>query len=315
MNATLAEVGEFPIIDRITKGLVRGPGVSVGPGDDAAVVSVDGSLVVSTDVMNENVHFRMDWCSPSDVGRRCIAAGVGDIEAMGAIPTAVVVALSLPSITEVSWIDKFMEGVTSECEAANVCLVGGDLSSASMISVAVTAMGETRGRSVIHRGGAQAGDLIAYKGRLGWASAGLAVLSRGFRSPRAVVSAYQVPKVAYGAGIEAARNGASSLIDTSDGLVADLGHIARRSSVIMDLDSKALPIAEPLAAVAQATGKNPMEFLLAGGEDHALVGTFSLGQVPQSWTVIGRVEPLTGRDPGVYLDGEQWVGERGWTHF
>lgn len=315
MNASLADLGEFGIIDRIAKDLVRGPGVVLGPGDDAGVVSVDGAVVVSTDVMNEHVHFRNDWSSPSDIGHRCVAAGLADIEAMGAVPTAIVIALSMPKQTEVSWVDRFVEGVTEECARAHVSLVGGDLSTASAISIAVTALGETRGRSVIGRNGARAGDVVAYKGRLGWAAAGLAVLSRGFRSPRALVAAYQQPLVAYGAGIEAAQNGASSLIDISDGLVADLGHVARASSVIVDLDSSALPIPEPLQAVAHATGRDPVDFLMAGGEDHALVGTFSLGQVPRTWTVIGRVLELDGRDPAVYLDSVEWLGERGWSHF
>lgn len=315
MNETLSDAGEFVLIERITKNLVKGPQVSLGPGDDAAVLCVDGSLVVSTDVMNEHVHFRTDWCSGADVGHRCVAGAVADIEAMGAVPTAVVVALSAPNQTETVWLDKFMEGVVEECDTAHVSLVGGDMSQSSVISIAVTALGETRGKPVVERKGAQPGDAIAYKGRLGWAAAGLAVLSRGFRSPRALVSAYQRPQVPYGAGAEAARHKATALIDVSDGLVQDLRHIALASSVVIDLDSGTLPIPEPLQAIAHATGKDPIDFLLSGGEDHALVGTFPFGEVPQTWTVIGQVQALDGRDPAVYVDGEEWLGSQGWTHF
>lgn len=315
MSMTLADVGEFGLIDRITQNLVIGPQVSLGPGDDAAVLSVDGALVVSTDVMNENVHFRTDWSSPSDVGHRCVAGAVADVEAMGAVPTGVLIALSAPKDVEVAWLDRFMAGVADECEAAQVSLVGGDVSGAAHIAVAVTALGETRGKPVIQRAGAVPGDAVAYKGRLGWAAAGLAVLTRGFRSPRALVNAYQRPQVPYGAGAEAARYGATSLIDVSDGLVADLGHIASASSVVIDLDSGTLPVPEPLEAVAHATGKDPLDFLLSGGEDHALVGTFPFGNVPQTWTVIGRVLDPDGQDPAVFLDGQEWLGARGWTHF
>jgi len=315
MNGTLSDVGEFALVDRITTNLVKGPQVSLGPGDDAAVMSVDTALVVSTDVMNENVHFRNDWASPTDVGHRCVAGAVADIEAMGAVPTAVLIALSAPKETETAWLDKFMQGVRDECDLAHVCLVGGDLSSGVCITVAVTALGETRGKPVIKRDSAKPGDAVAYKGRLGWAAAGLAVLSRGFRSPRAVVSAYQRPQVPYGAGAEAGRHGATSLTDVSDGLVADLGHIAHASAVVIDLDSGCLPIAEPMEAVAHATGRNPLDFLLAGGEDHALVATFPFGQVPQTWTVIGRVQDLKGRDPAILIDGVEWLGAQGWTHF
>jgi len=315
MNVTLGDVGEFGLIERITQDLVRGPQVGLGPGDDGAVISVDGDLVVSVDVMNENVHFRTDWASPSDIGHRCVAGSVADIEAMGAVPTAVLIALSTPKDIEVAWLDKFMAGVAEECGAAQVSLVGGDMSGGTHIGIAVTALGETRGKPVIQRCGAQPGDAVAYKGRLGWAAAGLAVLTRGFRSPRALVNAYQVPQVPYGAGVEAGRHGATSLIDVSDGLVADLGHIAQASSVVIDLDSGTMPIPEPMEAVAHATGKNPLDFILSGGEDHALAGTFPFGDVPQTWTVIGRVLDLDGRDPAVYLDGEEWLGAKGWVHF
>ncbi len=315
MNETLADVGEFGLIERICRELVTGPQVSLGPGDDAAVLSVDGSLVVSTDVMNEHVHFKQDWSSPTDVGHRAIAGAVADIEAMGAVPTAVLIALSAPKDLPLDWADKFMEGVVAETQAASVSLVGGDISHSDLISVAVTALGQTRGRPVVRRDGARPGDAVAYRGRLGWAAAGLAVMSRGFRSPRALVGAYQRPQVPYGAGAEANRHQATSLIDVSDGLVADLGHITQASAVIIDIDTGTLELPEPLVAVANATGKDPLDFLLAGGEDHALVASFPFGEVPQLWTVIGRVEELEGRDPAVFVDGQQWLGARGWTHF
>ena len=315
MNETLADIGEFGLIERITRDLVRGPQVGLGPGDDAAALSVDGSAVVSVDVMNEGVHFRTDWVSASDLGHRCVAGAVADIEAMGVTPTAVLIALTAPKTTELDWLDRLMAGVVEECQAAQVSLVGGDMTSGSAISVAVTALGQTGGRQLLRREGAQPGDAVAYKGRLGWAAAGLAVLSRGFRSPRAVVNAYQRPQVPYGAGVEANRHQATALTDVSDGLVADLGHIAAASSVVIDIDSGTLDVPEPMQAVAHATGRDPLEFVLSGGEDHALVGTFPFGKVPQTWTVIGRVHPLDGRDPAILVDGNEWLGPRGWTHF
>ncbi len=315
MNETFADMGEFALIDRLTGDLVTGPEVGLGPGDDGAVLSVDGSLVASTDVMNEGVHFRLDWSSAGDIGHRAIGGALADIEAMGARPTGVLIALSAPKTTEVLWLDKFIEGVREECADAQVSLIGGDLSEAARLSVAVTALGQTGSLPVLQREGAQPGDAVAYRGRLGWAAAGLAVLTRGFRSPRAVVGAYQRPQVPYGAGIEANRSGATALTDVSDGLVADLGHIAQRSAVVIDLDTGTLSLPDPLVAVAHATGKDPLDFLLSGGEDHALVGAFPFGQVPPLWTVIGRVEALDGRDPAVFVDGEVWLGARGWSHF
>jgi len=315
MNVTLGEVGEFPLIAKITADLVRGPQVSLGPGDDGAVLSVDGLLVASIDVMNEGVHFRTDWVGADDVGHRAVGSALADIEAMGATPTAVLVALSAPKDLEAAWVERFMTGVSEECAAAHVSLIGGDLAGADTIHVAVTALGHTAGQPVVRRDGAQPGDAVAYKGRLGWAGAGLAVLTRGFRSPRAVVAAYRRPDVPYGAGVEARRSGATALIDVSDGLIADLRHIADASGVVLDLDSGTLPLPDPLQAVARATGRDPLTLLVTGGDDHALAGTFPFGQVPPTWTVIGRVEAADGRDPAVLLDGQEWLGPTGWTHF
>jgi len=315
MTQTLADIGESALIERITKDVVKGPQVRIGPGDDAAVISVDNGLVISTDVMNENVHFRNDWVSGIDVGHRCVGAAVADIEAMAAVPTSVLIALSAPSSTPVAWVDQFITGVLEECDDARVSLIGGDVSSADSIAIAVTALGETRGRPVVLRGGAQPGDAVAYKGRLGWAAAGWAVLSRGFRSPRALVNAYQRPQIPYGGGAEAARYEVTAMTDVSDGLVADVRHIAFGSRVVIDIDSGTLPIPEPLQAVAHATGRDPLELVLSGGQDHALVATFPFGGVPMAWTVIGRVEALDGRDPVVLVDGQEWLGPSGWTHF
>ena len=120
------------------------------------------------------------------------------------------------------------------------------------------------------RSGARTGDVVAVRGRLGWAAAGLVVLGRGFRSPRVVVEAHRVPSVSYGAGATAADAGATAMIDVSDGLLADLGHVATASGVTIDLDRSTFEVAEPLQAVAAATGTDPYALVLTGGEDHAL---------------------------------------------
>ncbi|MFT4111036.1 MAG: thiamine-phosphate kinase, partial [Propionicimonas sp.] len=162
--------------------------------------------------------------------------------------------------------------------------------------------------------GARPGQLLAMAGRLGWAAAGVAVLARGFRSPRAVVLAHRVPEPPYGQGRVAAEAGASALIDVSDGLLADLGHVARASGVTLDVTTSALEIAEPQKAVAAAIGGgDPLAFQLTGGDDHALVGAFDPDRVPSGWIVIGHV--LDGA-PEVLVDGGPWAGpSAGWQHF
>ncbi|MDR0959515.1 MAG: thiamine-phosphate kinase [Propionibacteriaceae bacterium] len=315
MNQTIADLGEFGLIEQITSTLVRGPAVSVGPGDDGAVFLADPPVVASTDVLVEHVHFRRDWVSAYDVGRKAVAVSVSDIEAMGATPVAVLVAFTAPRDLEAAWAIDCMNGIAAECDTARASLVGGDVSSGGEISLAMTIIGSLHGGSPLKRGGAQPGDAVALRGRLGWAAAGLTVLSRGFRSPRAVVHAYQCPEPPYGAGAEAAGHAATSLIDISDGLIADLGHVAAASHVVIDIDTARLLVPDPLVVVAQATGKDPLDFVLTGGEDHALVATFPWGEVPKTWSVIGEVGAADTREPGVLVDGAEWVGPGGWSHF
>jgi len=153
---------------------------------------------------------------------------------------------------------------------------------------------------------------VAVCGRLGWAAAGLAVLGRGFRSPRAVVDAHRRPHPPYTAGPQAAQLGATAMIDVSDGLLADLGHIAECSSVAIDVRSDAFDVPDPLAAVGSALGADPLGFVLTGGDDHALAATFPAAvQLPEQWRVIGAV----GTGEGVSVDGEEYPDAAGHEHF
>ena len=325
---TLAELGEFGLIAAITAGPVTtagigatdsagAPDVLVGPGDDGAVLLSDGPVVCSIDCLIEGVHFKRSWSGPVEVGRKSVAVNVADIEAMGARATGVLVGFSAPGDLPAQWALDFAAGIRQECAAAGVSLLGGDVTRARDISIAVTALGTLSG-SAVTRDGAQPGDVVAFCGRLGWAAAGWTVLGRGFRSPRAVVEAYQVPAVPYGQGRVAAAAGAHAMIDVSDGLVADLGHVAQASRVVIDLESSTFEIAEPLQAVAAATGSDPLNLVLTGGEDHALVGSFAPADVPSGWSVIGRVSALQEAglvEPGVRVDGEIWTGDGGWEHY
>ncbi len=311
---SIGDVGEFALIGRITAGLGASGPVVLGVGDDCAVLRLAGDLAVSTDTMVEHVHFRTDWSSAEDVGRKAVAACVADAEAMGAAPIGLVVSLAAPATTPSEWVDGFTSGMRAECASAGVQLVGGDTTSAAQIVITATVLADLAGLPPVTRAGARPGQVLAMTGRLGWAAAGVAVLGRGFRSPRAVVIAHRVPEVPYGQGRLAAEAGASSMIDVSDGLLADLGHIARASGVTIDVDTTTLEIAEPQKAVAAAIGGgDPLLFQLTGGDDHALVATFDRALVPAGWQVIGQV--LAG-EPTVLVDGESWSGPTtGWQHF
>ncbi|MEV5962205.1 thiamine-phosphate kinase [Kribbella sp. NPDC051952] len=318
MTETLGSTGEFGLIAAVTKGLSTGADVLVGPGDDAAVVAVpDGRMVITTDLLVEGRHFRQDWSSAYDVGRKAAAQNLADIMAMGARPTALVVGFGAPAELPTAWALELNQGLVDECELVDVSIVGGDTVQSDKIVVSVTAFGSLDGRPPVLRSGARPGDEVAYVGRLGWAEAGWAVLARGFRSPRAVVEAHRRPQPPYAEGPRAALAGASSLCDVSDGLVADLGHIAVASQVVIDIHTAALTVPEPLQAVAAATGADPLKFVLTGGEDHALVGTFEPADVPEGWTVIGSVAEGNEERPAgiVTVDGATYAAEAGHAHF
>lgn len=316
-TATLGEIGERAVIDALTADLSPAADVLLGPGDDGAVLAVAGPVVISVDVLVENVHFKLGWSDPADIGRKAVAVSVADLEAMGARATGILVGLSAPPQVQLRWVRELGVGLRQECAAAGVSLLGGDVTRSRDITLSVTVLGGLDGRPPVRRSGARPGDVVALCGRTGWAAAGLAVLQRGFRSPRAVVEAQKVPQVPYGAGVRAALAAATAMIDVSDGLVGDLGHVATASGVVLDLHRDAFEVPDPLQAVAAATGADPYVLLLTGGEDHALAATFpDAAAVPEGWRVVGTVSAPTEQQPaGVVVDGAAWTTEGGFDHF
>jgi thiamine-monophosphate kinase len=313
---TVGELGEFALIEALIGGFTPTPGVLIGPGDDAAAITTTGTLLSSVDVLVEGVHFRRDWAEARDVGRKSVAVNVADIEAMGGRAVGMLVGFSSPGDLPVAWAREFAAGLQTECAAAGVALLGGDVTRARDVTVAVTALGVTDGVEPVRRGGAQPGDVVALTGRVGWAGAGLLVLGRGFRSPRVVLDAYRVPQVRYGAGGVAARAGAHAMIDVSDGLLADLGHVAAASGVEIDLHRDAFNMPEPLQAVAAATNTDPYSLILTGGEDHALAATFAASSpLPEGWFPIGSVRAPGADGPRVLVDGVTWESATGFDHF
>jgi thiamine-monophosphate kinase len=311
-DATLADAGEFGLISVLTGRFGQGSHVYVGPGDDAAVLRTPkGHVVVSTDLLVEGRHFRREWAPAGDIGRKAAAANLSDINAMGGTAHSLTVGLAAPADLPVRWVLDLADGIAEEAALVGATIVGGDLTTASEVVIAITVLGTCEIAPVL-RSGAQAGDVVALAGRQGWAAAGLAVLGRGFRSPRKLVEAYQRPQPPYAAGLAAARAGATAMIDVSDGLLADLGHIAEDSGVAIDVETTAFDLAEPLQAVGAALGVDPMQFVLGGGDDHPIVATFpDLAAVPDGWTVIGSVTA----GEGVTVDGAPYDGPRGHAHF
>ncbi|WP_373294334.1 thiamine-phosphate kinase [Planobispora rosea] len=338
---TVGDLGEFGIVARIAGRLPQGETVLLGPGDDAAVVSApDGRVVVTTDLLLEGRHFRRDWSSGYDIGRKAAAQNLSDVVAMGAHPTGIVVGLGMPADVGTGWLDDLADGFRDECDLVGASVAGGDTTRCDLVVIGVTALGDLRGRAPVTRSGARPGDVVAVAGRLGHAAAGLALLQAGpagglggaaeglggaaegldgvagepggpAGGVRGLVDAHRRPRPPYACGPQAAELGATSMLDVSDGLLQDLGHVSKASGVGIVLDPGAFTVTPEMERAARLLGADPVEWVLTGGEDHALAATFPRDvRLPSGWTVVGRVV----RGSGVQVEGR--APERGgWDHF
>jgi thiamine-monophosphate kinase len=339
--------------------LAPGPGTVVGIGDDAAVLAApDGRVVATTDFLLEGRHFRRDWAGPADIGHRAAVRSLADVAAMGARPTALLVAFAAPPALSSAWALELSAGLAAEAARAGATVAGGDTARFDVVLLAVTGLGDLQGARPVTRAGARPGDVLAVAGPLGHSAAGLALLAAGYREPAllaaghrepaALVAAHLRPAPPYEAGPEAARLGATALMDVSDGLLADLEHIARASGVAIDVHPAALdptpliPAAELLGPGVPPTPPTPqapptpqtpqipqtpstpqapqtpqasqtaLEWMLTGGEDHSLVAAFPAGTtLPPRWRVVGEVRA----GHGVLVDGHPHAGPGGWEHF
>jgi thiamine-monophosphate kinase len=319
---TIAALGEFGLIAALSRWLPPDPRTPVGIGDDAAVLAApDGRVVASTDFLLEGRHFRRDWSSAADIGAKAAARSLIDVAAMGAVPTGLLVALAAPGDLPVSWARDLAAGLAAECARAGASVVGGDTARADSVLLATTVLGDLAGLAPVLRSGAAPGDLVAVAGPLGHAAAGLALLTSGVTG-NPLITAHRRPEPPYDAGPQAAGLGATAMIDVSDGLLADLGHIAAASGVQIGLSSARLAPGDALHAAALQLGRTirgstsrpagALAWVLSGGEDHALAATFKPGTaLPPRWTVIGEVHP----GQGVLVDGQAWTGSAGWDHF
>ncbi|MEU8359535.1 thiamine-phosphate kinase [Nonomuraea sp. NPDC048882] len=313
---TVGDLGEFGVVNRITGRLPQSAAVMLGPGDDAALVGApDGRVVVSTDLLLEGRHFRRDWSSGYDVGRKAAAQNLADVAAMGATPTAIVVGLGVPADLPLSWLDELTDGFGDECATVGASVAGGDVTRCDLVVIGVTALGDLAGRAPVLRSGARPGHVVAVAGRLGYAAAGWALLEAGVPAETPllaeVVAGHRRPLPPYAMGPMAAELGASAMLDVSDGLLQDLGHVAEAGGVRIELDPREFTVAEPVLAAAKELRADPLEWVLTGGEDHALAAVFPADvQLPPEFQVVGRVV----EGEGVMVYGRE-IGRRGWDHF
>jgi len=319
---TLGGIGENAVLSRIFPLLPGAASASLGPGDDAAVVlAPDGRFVVTTDMMVHGPDFRLAWSTPTDLGWKAAASNLSDVAAMGAVPTALVVAVAAPADAPVALLEGIAEGLRLACaELAPGCgVVGGDLSVSPTLTIAVTAFGDLEGRSPVLRSGARPGEVVAVSGELGLAARGLGLLfaravddggepdaeamttlrttATGREADALAAQLRPAPPIADGR--LAALAGATAMMDLSDGLARDAERMARASGVRLDVDSAAV-------------GPEAVAAAVSGGEDHGLLAAFpaSVG-LPGGFRPIGRV--LEGE--GLTVDGAAWQAATGWDPY
>lgn len=339
-------LSEFELIDLFTD---RGPDpdrVIVGTGDDAAVVAAVGAVVTSVDTVVEGVHFRRDWATPEQIGGKAVGAALSDLAAMGVGEDGIEIYLSLgaPRGSDPQFLKGIARGASQVAARHQATLAGGDTVASPVLFLAVTVTGHVDDpATVVPRSAARPGDAVAVTGELGSARAGLWLLEDpGLpvtpelppEVRRQLIARHleAVPRIA--AGTALARAGARAMIDLSDGLVADLGHLARASpghgeGVAIRVDAGRVPSGPGVEAVAAAAGLARLEPALAGGEDYELAVALPPDRVAEAiseldrlgvrLTVIGEVlDPSPDLPAGVTveLDGEPVaVGAGGFDHF
>ena len=321
---TLESVGESRVLARIFPRLPAASGELLGPGDDAAVIAApDGRVVITTDMMIHGPDFRLAWSTPHNLGWKAAASNLADIAAMGAVPTALVVAIAAPADTPVAFLEQLADGLRDGCEAmAPGCgVVGGDLSVSAALTIAVTAFGDLEGRPPVTRSGARAGDAVAVAGVLGAAAHGLRLLFEqgvvdGEPDARAAaalkhehpaaVAAQLAPHPPIADGRAAAIAGATAMLDLSDGLAIDARRLATASGVALNLSSEAVAAGFPF------NEPHDPRVALDGGEDHTLLATFPAGAtLPAGFRGIGSVVEGT----GVHVDGVPYLARSGWDPY
>jgi thiamine-monophosphate kinase len=321
----IIEIGETEALRRALSVFKPVATTLIGPGDDAAVISVsDSRVVITTDTMVQDHDFRLEWSSGFDIGYKAVTSNVADLVAMGAAPRALTVALVVTKETPQAWLEDFASGLQSACDrhAPECQIVGGDLASGEQIVIAIAAHGDLESRQPILRSTGEVGDLIVIAGTLGKAACGLALLSSNDETLSAsypeLVSIQLRPVPDFALGLELAAV-ASSMLDVSDGLSLDAGRLASSSNVSMNIKKELLEgYAAILEQAAQSINSRDSEappvsewdWILHGGEDHCFLATVSpTAALPRGTKVIGEV--IAKGDSDVYLSGQP-LSPKGW---
>jgi len=324
----LEELGEFGLIRRVAERVGKGAGVTLGIGDDAAAVAQGGGLVTlcTSDMLLEGIHFDLSLCDPMTLGRKSLSVNLSDIAAMGGEPRYFLLSLAIPRSCTVDFVDDFTNGLLACAAKYDVTLIGGDTCAApDRLVISITLLGEQVPGKVVRRDGARKGDSIFVTGVVGDSALGLQLLRQGVRSGGAVMRHLDPsPRVREGKTLAAAEL-ATAMIDVSDGLMADLGHILEKSAVGAEIHLDSLPISAQYQAGFRRAGEAFYALALTGGEDYELLFTTPpsrAGEVKELFRELGT--PVTeigtitaGSDLRlISADGNLLpMQERGYDHF
>jgi len=330
----LQEIGEFGLIDRIRKGITSSdPALLQGIGDDVAVVEVGQmgtkALLVTTDILIEDIHFDLSWTDPSQLGRKALAVNLSDIASMGGIPKYFLISLGLPKNLSLSFISSFYRGLKKEAKRFRVELIGGDTSLSQRIVINICLLGEGRKKDLLFRRGARVGDDLFVSGTLGDAALGLRILQKKGKAKGAegLIKKHlsPCPRVELGQAI-AKRHWATAMIDVSDGLLIDTSHLLQESGVGVLVWEDRIPLSRLYQKWIRFFSKDPFQLALSGGEDYELLFTAPPGmrkrisslarslRIPI--TRIGEILPIKEGLRIIKEDGKDYSPSRlGFEHF
>jgi thiamine-monophosphate kinase len=320
LRTTVSELGELELLARILGRIGSPTEGDRWSGDDTAVLRwPHDRLLVTTDMMVQGIDFELTYATGADIGWKAVSINASDIAAMGACPTHAVAAVGLPPETELAFVDDLMDGIIEAASRYGVALVGGDLSAAREISIAIAMLG-TAGEPIL-RTGARAGDAICVTGFLGGAAAGLVALRQGMpvAPPVDALMRRQLrPEARVEAGAVLAAIGPTAMIDLSDGLAVDLGHLLDPGDLGCEIEPGAIPIQPGIDAV---DGLDPLETAVLGGEDFELLFTLDPAKVDQAASELSS-QGVNMSQIGEVTAGEARLGERsleewrrkGWEH-
>ena len=288
-------MGEFELLARIRERLpAPGPQIHLGSGDDAAITVPEGATATSVDALVEGVHFSRETASLAQIGHKALATALSDLAAMGADAGEAYVVLGIPAGLDEDGCIELLDGLLALAAATGTSLAGGDVSRAGELFLAITVVGHAaEPGALVGRSGARPGDALVLSGEIGGAAAGLQMLDNpNLAAVEALVARQLQPTPRLAAGRALARAGATAMIDLSDGLGGDARHLAESSRSGLRIEAMSLPLADGVAEVAAASGRDPLDLALSGGEDYELLASIPAERLEAAKQAVDEAEGI-----------------------